>query len=242
MKKTLAFTLAETLIVMGIIGVVAALTLPNLNSSTGEKEKVARYMKTYSELNDALGRAIAVYGPPTEWIQASDNTPALQSKRFAERITEFMKLSKTCGLSKGCGTSGNAKSLEGSNLGGIDSEFNINDYKYILASGVSMSIAGYGETPSIEVDLDGPNNGPYVTGKDYFGFCINMKTFDIEPYPCSSWGEVESENGLKEQCFKTGYCGTWILRTENMDYLKADRTGKCNSSDIELSWSNTSCK
>ena len=29
-----AFTLAETLIVMGIIGVVAALTLPNLNSST----------------------------------------------------------------------------------------------------------------------------------------------------------------------------------------------------------------
>ena len=33
-KKTLAFTLAETLIVMGVIGVVAALTLPNLNSST----------------------------------------------------------------------------------------------------------------------------------------------------------------------------------------------------------------
>jgi len=30
--KNLAFTLAETLIVMGIIGVVAALTLPNLNS------------------------------------------------------------------------------------------------------------------------------------------------------------------------------------------------------------------
>ncbi len=37
MKKLLAFTLAETLIGIGIIGVVSALTLPNLNSSTGEK-------------------------------------------------------------------------------------------------------------------------------------------------------------------------------------------------------------
>lgn len=32
MVKKIAFTLAETLIVMGIIGVVAALTIPNLNS------------------------------------------------------------------------------------------------------------------------------------------------------------------------------------------------------------------
>ena len=42
LKKGLAFTLAETLVVMGIIGVVAALTIPNLNQATGEKEIVAR--------------------------------------------------------------------------------------------------------------------------------------------------------------------------------------------------------
>ena len=41
-NKAFAFTLAETLIVMGIIGVVAALTIPNLNSSTADKEKVAK--------------------------------------------------------------------------------------------------------------------------------------------------------------------------------------------------------
>ena len=37
-KKNLAFTLAEVLIVIGIIGVVAALTLPNLNHATGDKD------------------------------------------------------------------------------------------------------------------------------------------------------------------------------------------------------------
>ena len=54
-RKTIAFTLAETLIVMGIIGIVSALTLPNLNSSTGEKEKVAKVKKIYQNLSDALG-------------------------------------------------------------------------------------------------------------------------------------------------------------------------------------------
>ena len=38
--KLLAFTLAETLIVMGIIGVVAALTIPNLNDAIGRSEAV----------------------------------------------------------------------------------------------------------------------------------------------------------------------------------------------------------
>ena len=55
-NKTLAFTLAETLIVMGIIGVVAALTLPNLNSSTGDKEKVAKVKKVYSNFEWCNGQ------------------------------------------------------------------------------------------------------------------------------------------------------------------------------------------
>ena len=45
--RPLAFTLAEVLIVIGIIGVVAALTLPNLNHATGDKEKVTKVKKIY---------------------------------------------------------------------------------------------------------------------------------------------------------------------------------------------------
>ena len=61
-----AFTLAETLVVMGIIGVVAPLTIPNLNQSTGDTEKVAKVKKVYANLTDAFGRATAVYGPIDE--------------------------------------------------------------------------------------------------------------------------------------------------------------------------------
>ena len=99
MKKLLAFTLAETLIVMGIIGIVSALTLPNLNSSTGEKEKVAKVKKLYQNLNDAVGRAAVVYGPLGGWDLDSGNDVF---ERVGARITEFMKVSKACGSSSSC--------------------------------------------------------------------------------------------------------------------------------------------
>ena len=51
MKK--AFTLAEVLITLGIIGVVAAMTLPSLINRTQKKELQAAFLKTYSELNQA---------------------------------------------------------------------------------------------------------------------------------------------------------------------------------------------
>ena len=88
--KALAFTLAETLIVMGIIGVVAALTIPNLNSSTADKEKVAKLQKIYSNLNDAVGRATAVYGPMEGWWTGTNESNEY-GKMLAERLTDFLK-------------------------------------------------------------------------------------------------------------------------------------------------------
>ena len=38
MKKRLGFTLAEVLITLGIIGVVAAMTIPTLMNQTGQAE------------------------------------------------------------------------------------------------------------------------------------------------------------------------------------------------------------
>lgn len=44
-----AFTLAEVLITLGIIGVVAAMTLPALINKTKNKELHTAFLKTYSE-------------------------------------------------------------------------------------------------------------------------------------------------------------------------------------------------
>ena len=50
-KQEQAFTLAEVLITLGIIGVVAALTLPSLINRTKNRELHTAFLKTYSELN-----------------------------------------------------------------------------------------------------------------------------------------------------------------------------------------------
>ncbi|MGN0017532.1 MAG: hypothetical protein ACI37S_00650 [Candidatus Gastranaerophilaceae bacterium] len=76
---------------MGIIGVVAALTIPNLNSSARGMEKVSKIKKTYVELVQALDRATAVYGPLETWFVNDGNDVEKMNKRFTERLTEFGK-------------------------------------------------------------------------------------------------------------------------------------------------------
>ena len=49
-----AFTLAEVLITLGIIGIVAALTLPNLIEEHQKKETSVKLQKMYSTLNQVI--------------------------------------------------------------------------------------------------------------------------------------------------------------------------------------------
>src|SRR5574344_1363304 len=64
--KKFAFTLAEVLIVLGIIGVVAALTIPNLIKHTQEQETVSQLQKVYTTLSEAYKSAENDYGIRSE--------------------------------------------------------------------------------------------------------------------------------------------------------------------------------
>lgn len=235
-----AFTLAETLIVMGIIGVVAALTIPNLNSSTADKEKVAKVMKAYSDISDAIGRAEAVYGPVNEWQQLDTNETS-QIKRLGERITEFMKTSKTCGMNKSQGCIGRKIYDKTSNefiffnLAGDSLDWG---YKVILADGMSLSISVvYGPGDWLFLyDIDGPNKGASMLGKDIFSFTIvrNSSPTELRPDPRTLTTSLNS-------CFQAGFCTEWVVNNGNLDYLKADTSGKCPNGKV-LSETVTSCK
>ena len=51
-----AFTLAEVLITLGIIGIVAALTLPTMINNTQGKELQSQLLKAYSVLQAAINK------------------------------------------------------------------------------------------------------------------------------------------------------------------------------------------
>ena len=219
-----AFTLAETLIVMGIIGVVAALTLPNLNSSTGDREKVAKVKKIYQNLNDAFGRAEAIYGPLGTWV-SNYNGDTATAKKYGERISEFMKVSKIW-------TNGNKF---------ISTGMQSDEYQIILADGtaVAFSAPDSNDLFDIHIDIDGPNKGPNKLGKDIFHFCYLLLENDFMRDPLDyPLGYVNTTLG---DCLEYGdYCSLWILDHDNMDYLKVDSNGKCPNGKI-LSESNPSC-
>ena len=61
-KKKAAFTLAEILITLGIIGVVAAITIPMLTKTYQTKVRDIQFKKMYSTLNQALLALQGDYG------------------------------------------------------------------------------------------------------------------------------------------------------------------------------------
>ena len=218
-KQFLAFTLAETLIVMGIIGIVSALTLPNLNSSTGEKEKVAKVKKIYQNLDDAMGRAIAVYGNYSEWDKSTT----------ASRLADFLKISKNCGADPSKCFPSSFKEKDGTT---VLSPSTIVLYSYmILADGTSIAIPNSGSLDMIYIDIDGPQKGSATASKDVFAFEIS-DTGEITPY-----GDLDFSSGslLSCGCFNRGgvECTMWVVQNENLDYLKCPD---------KLTENKTSCK
>ncbi|MBQ3311090.1 type II secretion system protein [bacterium] len=210
-KKLIAFTLAETLIVMGIIGVVAALTIPNVNKNTSNMEKVTRFKKIYAELNEALDRATAVYGPIETWYQNIPESAA--AKKFTDRLTEFMKVNKSYSCLS-------------------DETFDVDEGGsscVIFANGASIIYCF--NCDYFFIDIDGPNKGKNELGIDRFflgGYDDGYHDF-IHGITASSVSPSEFRNDAT-YCFKyKGMCGQWILDNGNMDYLNADRDGKCKN-------------
>jgi prepilin-type N-terminal cleavage/methylation domain-containing protein len=60
MTKRFGFTLAEVLITLGIIGVVAAMTIPTLMNQTGQAEFKTGFKKIVSTLNQAITMNVAL--------------------------------------------------------------------------------------------------------------------------------------------------------------------------------------
>ena len=67
LNRKFGFTLAEVLITLGIIGVVAALTIPNITAHYRKKVVETRLAKFYSSINQAIRRSEADNGPVKYW-------------------------------------------------------------------------------------------------------------------------------------------------------------------------------
>lgn len=89
MKKKLAFTLAEVLITLGIIGVVAALTIPTLVQNYQKKALVTQLKKTIAVLDNGFKLMMATEGVDT--IYNTEMWSGFHTESTAERVYEAIK-------------------------------------------------------------------------------------------------------------------------------------------------------
>lgn len=227
MKKN-AFTLAEVLLVIGIIGIVATVTLPNLSRNTSDADTVAKVKKTVATLQTALDMAKDKYGEDILTWTASDSLNADKATRIGSRLAEFLSVSKTCGLNtnQGCFASSNVTVIS-SSTSYTSMDKNANSYKFVLNDGVSVAVNLSGTSYLITFDIDGPNKGLNKRGRDIFQVALasNDGTFNWhEPT------EFDNSNGINScRSGISAFCIDWIMHFGNMDYVNCSGLTRTNT-------------
>lgn len=178
--KFKAFTLAEVLITLAVIGVVAALTMPIVIGKYQKKVLVTQLKKEYTLINNVVRR-----------IYVDDNCETF-SCAFQKDGADYMvpKLKKYMNIYDVDETSGDLKDF----VKAINSNENIVVYNGFTVYGFSFRLndgsrwyynGSYGKGGIITVDVNGDKN-PNKVGRDFFQMFITEKGY-VEPMLGKGW-------------------------------------------------------
>ena len=178
-KLKKAFTLAEVLITLVIIGVIAAFTIPTVVSNYRKQEYVSRLKKTYSALSQVTGRIIVEEGNPKAsvggWCSSSANVFNLYKK--------YLNNAKECLNGENCWETVNISNLQSGasyNYSDSNSRIILGDGTFLMFRQTSSDCSLGGDNNDygmyqfcalLWVDVNGAK-GPNTWGRDNFQFVI----------------------------------------------------------------------
>lgn len=184
-----AFTLAEVIIVLGIVGIIAEMTIPTLFNDINKQIYVTGLKKFYSSGNQALNLMASDYGCAGDLICTgvfNSGTTTVGSE-----IAKYFKSVKNCGTDSTGNTSCWANNISNNYDSDVTgTNFNTNTgYKFITIDGMSINIWDFtgnctdsGSSRSsngpltqncgeLDVDVNGLKP-PNRFGRDVFRFAI----------------------------------------------------------------------
>ena len=207
--KKSAFTLAEVLITLGIIGVVAAITLPTLVANYQKQVWVNQLKKTYTTLNEGFKQMAASEGCTTLECADISEDPSITVFDFAKAKTKekFVKTFKLENVYVGGAPSNSIYNYKIKDLLGNEgsfSDFFVTNYNSCLvgitSSGKVISFVDLAFSPLIVVDINGLKS-PNTIGRDIFvfsGFDFN-DTAMVEPWLSKKFYEGRSNEISEEE-------------------------------------------
>ncbi len=213
MFKKNGFTLAEVLITLGIIGVVAAMTIPTLLAKYQEKQTVTKLKQTYSILSQAIRSVQEDVGTPDDWELSGQYYNKDDSALIAQNLLPALKIVQNCGTTgDSCIWTKQYNYLNGKGAGAYGGG---NMYKVVLMNGTSLSFGTWTDNERIDffIDINGTKR-PNTIGKDLF--CISWFR-DKGLYPL---GAPETGGYTCNKNSDGWGCTYHVLHYENMSYLK----------------------
>lgn len=165
-NKRIAFTLAEVLITLGIIGVVATMTIPTLMQNIQDRQFKEAAKVAYSKASQAVNQIKNDYGSDltTYYLSASSFKPVFK---------RYFKVAKDCNLS-GCVPGSNTSDIYDNLYGTPGVTWFMVYGQFITTDGMFWAIYNPGSDSDsyimITVDVNGYQQKPNVFGRDVFMF------------------------------------------------------------------------
>ncbi len=229
-----SFTLAEVLITLGIIGVVAAMTLPALIQKQNEKATVVQLKKAYSMLSQAVLAEIAENGTVDNWnlgntdigLKDDNGNSILDNtgrEKFAQILKKHLKVISTP-------QEGDFQfyTLDGTYLEALSKDNAIKNM-VMTPDGTIYNVGYTNIAPECRkglyhcidmVIMLKPEKGKYIQGKNMFYFgvykdrVVPAGTQDSPAYTFENHCVASSKPREKGRG-----CSAWVVLNENMDYL-----------------------
>lgn len=202
MKKN-AFTLAELLITLGIIGVVAAITIPAVVSNSTNQKYITGAKKAFNTLKMVQRQAEADYGEMSDWGLKGNND-------FKKYLLPHFEVLADCGTDSGCFAEEILYYTKGEDED--ESGFSTKSgYKFTTADGIAYAFIADGTTIRIFADVNGLDL-PNKLGKDVF-------TFDVTGQGIKPGGFGMKVGDIKTNCLSKGYaCTSIVINKGTMNY------------------------
>lgn len=236
-KKFIAFTLAEVLITLGIIGVVAAMTIPTLMNSYQKNVYVTALKKAYATTNQALTQMAADAGCAGDLTCTGFFSSTNSNQTVGDAFAKYFKVLKNCGDYSTTSTLGCFSNDVNYNYDGSDpnSGWDHVNYRFVALDGTAYMFYSYADNCAVGtysnhttnnlnrvcgdlyIDVNGVK-GPNFLGRDIFYFFItNGKGPLIYPIGGvdSALGHWADASGNPTSCypsFPVGYnCAARII-------------------------------
>ena len=211
-----AFTLAEVLVTLGIIGVVAAMTMPTLIGNTKPKELEAQFKKAHSMLSQAVVTVADEKGVGLRKTFATYNGKSYaNASEIANAVYAQMKVAGTCSYT------GKVKNYNKSSENPYVDLGVVRPSK-LLANGMCMEVNVNGGMINLTIDINGPKKRPNALGQDIFYFYIDDND-TLQPKSMSKLYTDEEVEKLKES--DSSGVENWSSQAGNPCSAKSNQRG-----------------